>query len=321
MRAAGASFGARYTAPVLGSHRRHAPAPGVRIELDRALWPTWIVRRVKLAGVAHDERVTSAIGRGTADRRARLTIVLSGRLEVEVGERGFELAAGDLLLVPRIAQIAARGGEHEVLEIDWDHDAPPGTTAVRAVVQGRLGSTAREGARSIARALELRAVDRPEALLEAVRALSSEGLPLDPRGVSDDVGAGQAVASADDQRLMDALDATLSDLREGPAVVTLEDQLGWSRRTVSRRTTDLHVRYGLSGADGPSWRAMRDFYRILVGTVLASNPAFTTTSLASTLGYGSPEALCHAFANAGLPSPSSIPKVARGRGDGPRMRA
>ena len=56
---------------------------------------------------------------------------------------------------------------------------------------------------------------------------------------------------------------------------------------------------------------MRDFYRMIVGSILASNPDLTTRRLAPVLGYASPDALCHAFANAGLPSPGSVKKLRR----------
>jgi hypothetical protein len=91
-------------------------------------------------------------------------------------------------------------------------------------------------------------------------------------------------------------------------VISIEDRLGWSRRTVSRRAHELHARYGLSGLDGASWRSVRDFYRVLVGTIMASR--IPTRALASVLGYASPDALCHAFANAGLPSPGTLRRPA-----------
>ena len=56
---------------------------------------------------------------------------------------------------------------------------------------------------------------------------------------------------------------------------------------------------------------MRDFYRVLIGTILASSPAVTTRGLATILGYTTPDALCHAFANAGLPSPGAVKKLPR----------
>lgn len=94
-------------------------------------------------------------------------------------------------------------------------------------------------------------------------------------------------------------------------VVGLEQQLGWARRTVSRRASELHQRYGIHGVDGESWRSVRDFYRVLMGTILASSPGVTTRGLATILGYTTPDALCHAFANAGLPSPGAVKKLRR----------
>jgi hypothetical protein len=56
----------------------------VRVELDRVIAPSWIVRRVELCGVVADERMTAPIGRGTETERARVTIVVNGRAEAKV---------------------------------------------------------------------------------------------------------------------------------------------------------------------------------------------------------------------------------------------
>jgi hypothetical protein len=136
---------------------------------------------------------------------------------------------------------------------------------------------------------------------------AADGLPFDPGGLADDVQ--RAGRDPEEQALIDAIDETLSRLDAGPAVIELEGKLGRARRTVSRRASALHERYGLSGLAGVSWRSVRDFYRVLLGAILATHPRMTTRVLASTLGYGSAEALCHAFANAGLPSPGAIAKA------------
>ncbi|CAN5916901.1 hypothetical protein BH11MYX4_BH11MYX4_69660 [soil metagenome] len=312
---------------MLVSHRRHAPlGPPSRlcIELDRVLAPSWIARRVRLSGAVQDEHMTTQLGKGTQAERARLKIVLVGRLEATVGGRTFELRAGDFLVMPRIAECLTCGGDDETLELDWDPEAPIAGAAVTTLEHGTLRPRALKAAKSIARALHddvdpsscgvLDALSRD--LPAALRVLASDGLPLDPAGAEHELPPRaphelRRGASRGDQRLFDAIDATLANLDDGPAVVGLEEKLGWSRRTVSRRTSELHQRYGLSGIDGESWRTVRDFYRLLVGTILASNPDVTTRGLAVILGYASPDALCHAFANAGLPSPGAIRKLPR----------
>jgi hypothetical protein len=300
------SLGARYAFAVLVSHRRHAPLDGLCIELDRVLAPSWIARHVQLSGVAQDEHLTTNLGKGTMAERARLKILLRGRMEATVAGRTFQLVAGDFLLIPRIAECLTSGGDDATLELDWDADAPIAAQAVTTIEHGTLRSRSLAAARSIAKGL--RDDTLPRVMADALRTLASDGLPLDASGAEHELSAR---LPQEDQRLFDAIDATLTNLDDGPAVVGLEEKLGWSRRTVSRRTSELHQRYGLSGIDGESWRTVRDFYRLLVGTILASNVDVTTRSLAPILGYASPDALCHAFANAGLPSPGSVKKLPR----------
>ena len=305
---------------MLVSHRHHAPFGDVRLELDRVLTPTWIARRVRLSGVTQDEHLTKGLGRGTASERYRLKIMLSGRLEATVGERSFDLGPGDFLLMPRIAECLTRGGDDETLELDWEPGAAIANGAVPLVEQGRLGAATAVAVKQMTDALraERSVTVLPSSSREdgpcfartmpvALAALAAEGLPLEPRGATLDLQA----HDADEQRLLDAIDETLMRLGEGPAAVELETRLGWSRRTVSRRTALLHARYGLSGVGSRHWRAVRDFYRVLVGTIVASSPLVSTKLLARVLGYASPHALCHAFANAGLPSPAAVGRAAR----------
>jgi len=283
---------------MLVSHRRHAPIAGICVELDRLLAPSWIARRVRLEGVVQDESLTTGLGKGTASERVRLDVVLRGRLEATVGGRSFALGPGDFLLVPRLAECVTQGdGDNEILELDWDADAPLAANTVTVIDHGALSGAAREGARALGAALaraDASSLPATARILEhALRALAAEGLPLDPRA-ADAVAEG---GSATDQALFAAMDAALVNLEATPAVVGLEQQLGWARRTVSRRASELHQRYGIHGVDGESWRSVRDFYRVLIGTILASSPAVTTRGLATILGYTTPDALCHAFAN------------------------
>jgi hypothetical protein len=145
-------------------------------------------------------------------------------------------------------------------------------------------------------------------LAAALAALAAEGLPLGPRAAE---AARAAPALGALQRLTDAIDGELCQLDRGPALVTLEERPGWSRRTVALRVREIGARYGTSALTGSDWRSSRDFYRLLLGTVFASHRAATTQRLAALLGYSSPAALCHAFANAGLASPAVVGARAR----------
>lgn len=277
------------------------------MDLDRVLTSTWIARRVRLCGVMQDEHLTRALGRGTRVGRSRLTVVVSGRLEASVAGRQYELGPGDFLLVPNVGDIQARGGNDETFELDWDDAASIASTGIGSVERGTLPAAAFEAARRLAATTHDGARALGDVLPEALGVLAAEGLPFDARGARHDVA--EAPIDPDDQRLLDAVDDTFSNLAGGPAVIELEQKLGWSRRTVSRRTHALHARYGLTGLEGESWRSVRDFYRLLVGSILVTHPRMTTRLLATTLGYSSPEALCHAFANADLPSPGSFRKL------------
>ncbi|MFO0669344.1 MAG: hypothetical protein U0235_06935 [Polyangiaceae bacterium] len=266
---------------------------------------------MRLDGVVQDEHRTSGLGRGTQDQRARLKVILRGRLEATVGDATFDLGPGDFLLIPCIADCRTRGGDDETLELDWDAAAPIAGRSVPRIETGALGTRAREAAHTLSDALRDADADHGLSafsgeLARACDALAAVGLPLDPRGARD-AAESAAVETADaDQRLLSAIDRTLEELHAGPAAIELESRLGWSRRTITRRTTELHARLGLSGQGGESWRAVRDFYRLLVGTILASNARMTTRALSTVLGYASPDALFHAFANAGLPSPGAL---------------
>ena len=109
-----------------------------------------------------------------------------------------------------------------------------------------------------------------------------------------------------DQAWSSAIDAALSDLAGGPASADLERRVAKSRYTVSRRSREFHGKFGLTGLSGPEWRSVRDFYRLLVGTIVMGHPDAGTREVAGLLGYRSAEAFCHAFANAGLPSPGRV---------------
>jgi len=97
------------------------------------------------------------------------------------------------------------------------------------------------------------------------------------------------------------MDANLSLLHRAPMLVDLEGPLAMSRRTLTRQVRVLQRRYALPG--GESWRHLRDHYRLVVASVLLSHVEATPRAVAGIVGYGSVEALDHAFRRAALPTP------------------
>jgi hypothetical protein len=132
--------------------------------------------------------------------------------------------------------------------------------------------------------------------------LRAEGLPFDP------VGASDLVESVDPlmPRLSAAMGDALSRLSGNPASVDLEDAFGASRSTIGRLVDAFLRRYRLNGR---SWRPFRDRWRLVGGAVLMSAPGARTEEIARAVGFGSSNAFCHAFAQAGLPSPGRVRAV------------
>lgn len=285
---------------MLVSHRHHAPPlPEVRLELDRAIGEHLVLRRVRLEGLVHDERLLGA----TPPRgRSRLLIVLSGRVHAFADGATVTLSAGEAIVTSDVSRFRTRSDAAHTLELDWDPDTVAGGRCTEG--QANLAGSTLECAAELSRALVDAAPEKREGLVLSTRrtlaALASEGLPLDPDGVE------RALAASDtlDQTLFSAVDRALCQLEQSPDTLDVVSELDWSRRTLSRRLAHVNQRYHVHTSG--DWRSQRDFYRLLVGSLFLSHPRATTCGVARSLGYRSPEALCHAFSNAGLPSPGTI---------------
>lgn len=299
---------------MLVSHRWHTPPlEGVRLELDRVVFDSWVLRRASVDVVVQDERLTTTvIGRGAPQGRSRLLVALHGTTTLFAEGRTLEVAPGDAVVVRDLGRVTTRANPGYAFEIDWNPDGPLASGAAPQLDWARLGRETVLAIEALCRCMRTVRPENRECLVpeaeRALRALRAEGLPLSADGLGDPVSRGTDEAL---QRLIDAFDAELSQLERGPALSTVEARLGWSRRTVARRAKEANLRYGVSALSGPDWRSARDFYRLLLGTIFASHEDATTARLATMLGYGSPVALCHAFAHAGLPSPASVGARAR----------
>jgi AraC-like DNA-binding protein len=305
---------------VLVSHRFHnPPSLGVSLQLDRAVFPGWVFRRALFHGVVQDERLTTTtLGRGAPVGRSRLIVALEGPATVFVSPfpsgpcRTVEMAPGDALVVRDLGALAIRAGDGLSLELDWEPSCELAAGSVPELSHARLAHSTRRALASMSTAMrEMTAQDHGRfdtTAAAAIGALRAEGLPL-----SVGVLLNPEVFSMNDdgQRLIEACDAELCHLEAGPMLWGVEQRLGCSRRTIARRIREANSQYGISAMSGENWRSARDFYRVLLGTILASSRAATTEKLAAVLGYSSPTALCHAFADAGLASPAVVGEQAR----------
>jgi len=271
--------------------------------MDRAIAPGFVLRRVILREVAQEQRLSEALlGVDRPRRRRGITIVLAGSLDEFVAGRELRVGAGQMLVVP---EMVCRAGlcTGDVLELDWD----PGALGDRAVAPTpcvvRLGQAAFDAAKTLARALSSAAEERDTIagpFIALQRALASEGLAFDTEVLF-------APTPRADQIVHALIDRQLCSLDTSPMMVDM-DELGLSRRTLTRRVTELQARYGLWGE---SWRALRDRYRLVVASVLLSHAEATPRSVASIVGYGSVEALDHAFRHAGMMAPAAFQRRLR----------
>jgi AraC-like DNA-binding protein len=267
------------------------------LEQQRALAPTWVVRRCRFGGIFEDERPLRTLGRGTDATRTRMSVVLTGRIVAFVGDLSWELETGDAMVVSPLADLFIADLDSSTgFEIDWAAGPlPPFATRLR--LSGEFLATA------VGVAESLRVGDQG-AFAAAARRLfervTVEGLPpLDAEALD--------CVDQPSQLGLSALDAVLNDLVGKPQLSDLEQRLGCSRWTLMRSFRQLHDMYGLSGlSGGTDWRAMRAFTRLRVAGLLLTHPKATTRAIADSVGFRSPEAMCHAFANAGWPSPGSF---------------
>jgi AraC-like DNA-binding protein len=267
------------------------------LEQQRALSPSWIVRRCRFEGIFEDERPLKTLGRDIDTTRVRMSIVLRGRVVAFVGNRSWELAEGQAIVAAPLSSLFMADVSSSIgVEVDWEGGFAEGFANRLRLSDGFL-TTARDVAEA------LRTHDVPTFSQTAHRLfeyVAAEGLPIPDPDALDAIDHASQVG-------MSAVDAVLNELDQKPQLIDLEKRLGCSRWTLNRSLRQLNQTYGLCGlAGGTDWRAMRAFARLRVAGLLLTNPRATTRAIADTVGYRSPEAMCHAFSNAGLPSPGRL---------------
>ncbi len=287
---------------MLLSHRTHCVALGTSyLGLHRAIAPSFMVRRAVIRELVQDDELTQTmLGIDCERARRRVVIVLHGSLRVSHGN--VSLGPGDALFVPEGVRYAGRAVDCDLLELEWDPGALDADDA-RPLTSLRLGGLARACVARVAEHLRSAkvgaAVTGP--ISELVAALVAEGFALDI-----EAARAPCVTPHEDQALLECIDGALCQLSASPMLVDLEGPLAAGRRTLSRKIQSLHQRYALLGRGHGRWRGIRDVYRMLVASILMSHRDATPRSVAGLVGYGSIEALDHAFRHARLPAPAVL---------------
>jgi hypothetical protein len=104
-----------------------------------------------------------------------------------------------------------------------------------------------------------------------------------------------------------AIDTVLSRSGSRPMVVDLSGALGCSERQARYLVREYADAYALQGAR--EWRTLVNVWTTYLAGLLMTAKNATTERVAALLGYGSPNALCHALTNAGLPSPGEMRRI------------
>lgn len=128
---------------------------------------------------------------------------------------------------------------------------------------------------------------------EVVVALRASGVSLEPNLVKSAVPA----ASHEFAR---ALERVLFPMTQQPMAVDLARALGVGERQALRRASDHFSRFHITVS---TWREYVHGMRVGLGAFLMSQRRARTEHVSRLLGFGSPTSFCHAFHDAGLPSP------------------
>jgi AraC-like DNA-binding protein len=265
---------------------------------------------VRNRGIVSEDRLSlRAFERKGHLGRPVLTVVLEGRARLDCEGRSVWLEPGDVSVLPHKDAVVMRqdGSRFESLAIEWE----PGTLGARprGWQTSKLPRGALERLRSHVCAVsdagpdaDTRASSARFAIIVAL--LRSFGAPferVEPGALVDDVPQHMAALSQ-------ALDGTLSRLAEGPSMLDLDRALGVTPRHLQRLVASFHERYGFNAT---TWRDALNRRRLLFGASMMTAGGSTTERVALAMGYGSATAFCRALAQAGLPSPSAVPRIVR----------
>lgn len=239
------------------------------------------------------------IGRGIRSR-SRVAVFLAGRGQLRVNERVYELRPGVLYAHADLGACISRlESGSRIIQFDCDANlfrrGREQGIDVSSVRIDRFHELAQSMCTGPAEA-------RADTAIRLVRYLRAEGTPLEPLCLTDLVDEKEARFES----ISRAMDRILSTLPALPMSVDLADALDCSRRTVVRWVDAYHAHFGIEGIDARSFRAALRYWRLASAAILLTGAGATTEDVAQAVGFGGPEALCHAFAQVSLPSPQRI---------------
>jgi AraC-like DNA-binding protein len=261
-------------------------------------------------GIERSVRVASVFG--VLDRGARfshlmsrpcVTVLLEGRGRLDEGGRRCSVEAGSLVLSDqRAGGTEAYAGEVvRWLVLDWD----PEVMGARFAGPASITRLPPRLVQRLARAAErLAGLDGATASADIVDLLRAQGLAFE-RARGADLAAQSTAA---ERRLVHVVNERLALLAQHPAIDEVAGDLGVSVRHVHRSMAAAAQRHAMPWT---SWRAELHRSRILAALRLLSVPRASTEGVARFTGFRSASALCHAFDDAGLPSPGTFVRDAR----------
>lgn len=234
-----------------------------------------------------------------------LIVPLEGEVVIGAGGREVALSAGECLVELNHRTDYLRYPPAVNLTLEWE----PGFLGSRLLDPGDGIRFSQRNLRRLQRAaapLQRDDVSNCEAsrcIRELVALLRAEGLPFDEAALEDVAEEVPEWMRA----ISGALDHSLSDLARS-SVLDLQGILGWSSATVRRRLSEFRTHFSYKTI---RFREILHLRRLVTGAALLGATASTTETVASILGYNSPNAFYDALAHADLPSPASIREAAR----------
>jgi AraC-like DNA-binding protein len=257
-------------------------------------------------GVIGDNALLPFRAAGKARGWPMLVLTLSGAGRVRGFGETVELHPYDVALLEDSSDYAGRNhldrGDVAVAFLQWNADHY-NTPRSRGLTSNPLAACHQPALASLLRRFDpKKPVDFHAALVELLQILAADGLPVPRLTVADLTTPIDAIGSA----VLQAVDATLSNLTDDPKFTDLERRLGYSRAHAKRLLKRIGDRFDLPIE---AWHAQRQRWRFLVACMLLSSPQVTVEEVAHAVGYGHPSALCRSFAREKLPSPGNVARL------------